>query len=75
MSALNLSVGRVSKYAAHLPTLLHRIGDDVKLKTLTKADAERIVAANSTPALGTTPYFLELPTTICTVSDTTVFSS
>jgi integrase len=44
MSALNLSVGRVSKYAAHLPTLLRMIGDDVKLKTLTKTDAERIVA-------------------------------
>jgi integrase/recombinase XerD len=45
MGALGLSVGRVSKYAAHLPTLLRMIGDDVKLKTLTKADAERIVAA------------------------------
>ncbi|MDR2708309.1 MAG: hypothetical protein LBB87_06175, partial [Nitrososphaerota archaeon] len=44
MGALNLSVGRVSKYAAHL-TLLRIIGDDVKLKTLTKADAERIVVA------------------------------
>ncbi|MDR0461525.1 MAG: hypothetical protein LBH62_08930 [Nitrososphaerota archaeon] len=45
MSALNLSVGRVSKYAAHIPTLLRIIGNDVKLKTLTKTDAERIVAA------------------------------
>ena len=45
LSALGLSAGRVSKYASHLPTLLRIIGDDVNLKTLTKTDAERIVAA------------------------------
>jgi site-specific recombinase XerD len=45
LSALGFSVGRVSKYAAHLPTLLRIIGNDVKLKTLTKTDAEHIVAA------------------------------
>ncbi|MDR2719484.1 MAG: tyrosine-type recombinase/integrase [Nitrososphaerota archaeon] len=45
LSALGLSVGRVSKYAAHLPTILRIIGNDTELKTLTKTDAERIVAA------------------------------
>jgi hypothetical protein len=38
-------VGLVSKYAAHLPTLLRIIGNKVELKTLTKTDTERIVAA------------------------------
>jgi site-specific recombinase XerD len=45
LSALGLSVGRVSKYAAHLPTILRIIGNNTELKTLTKTDAERIVAA------------------------------
>ena len=43
ISALGLSVGRVSKYAAHLPVLL-RIIDNVDLKTITKTDIEQIVA-------------------------------
>ncbi|MCL2475819.1 tyrosine-type recombinase/integrase [Candidatus Bathycorpusculum sp.] len=48
LSALGLSVGRVAKYAAHLPVLLPLI--DVDLKALTKTDAEHIVAAiNSRP--------------------------
>ncbi|MCL1971102.1 MAG: hypothetical protein FWF66_06585 [Candidatus Bathyarchaeota archaeon] len=42
LSALGLSVGRVVKYAAHLPVLLPLI--DVDLKALTKTDAEHIVA-------------------------------
>jgi hypothetical protein len=48
LSALGLSVGRVAKYATHLPVLLPLI--DVELKALTKTDAEHIVAAiNSRP--------------------------
>jgi integrase len=45
LSALGLSVGRVSKYASHLPTVLRLIGNGGNLKALTKTDAERIVAA------------------------------
>jgi len=45
LSALGLSVGRVSKYAAHLSTILRMIGNGVELRDLTKTDAERIVAA------------------------------
>ncbi|MCL2641899.1 MAG: hypothetical protein FWD52_00040 [Candidatus Bathyarchaeota archaeon] len=38
LSALGLSVGRVSKYASHLPTLLRIIGDDVKGMSKIKVD-------------------------------------
>jgi site-specific recombinase XerD len=41
LSTLGLSVGRVTKYAAHLPVLLRVI--DVDLQTITKADVERAV--------------------------------
>jgi site-specific recombinase XerD len=44
LGALGLSVGRVSKYAAHLPVLL-RIIDNTNIKTTTKKDIERIIAA------------------------------
>jgi hypothetical protein len=40
ISALGLLVGRVSKYAAHLPVLL-RIIDNVDLKTITKTDLKK----------------------------------
>jgi len=52
LSTLGLSVGQVSKYAAHLPTLLRMIGDGIELRALTKTDAERIVAAiNASPKI------------------------
>ncbi|MCL1976527.1 MAG: site-specific integrase [Candidatus Bathyarchaeota archaeon] len=41
LNDLGLSVGRVAKYAAHLPVLLRVI--DVDLQTITKADVERVV--------------------------------
>jgi len=43
LSALGLSVGRVAKYATHLPVLLRVI--DVDLQAITKTDVEVIVSA------------------------------
>jgi site-specific recombinase XerD len=43
LNALGLSLGRVSKCAAHLPVLL-RIIDGADIKTMTKTDIEHIVA-------------------------------
>ena len=42
LSALDLSVARVAKYASHLPALLRMI--TVDLKDITKSDIETIVA-------------------------------
>jgi len=42
LSALGLSIARVSKYASHLPTLLRVI--DFDLASATKRDVERVVA-------------------------------
>ncbi|MCL2643567.1 MAG: site-specific integrase [Candidatus Bathyarchaeota archaeon] len=42
LNTLGLSVGRVAKYAVHLPSLLRVI--DVDLQTITKADVKRVVA-------------------------------
>jgi site-specific recombinase XerD len=42
LSALGLSVGRVSKYGSHLPPLLRQV--KVDLKAITKTDVEEIVA-------------------------------
>jgi len=42
LSALGLSLARVTKYAAHMPVLLRAINTD--LKTMTKQDVEAIVA-------------------------------
>lgn len=45
---MGLSVGRVTKYAGHLPVLLREI--DVDLKAMNRKDVERIVAwINSKP--------------------------
>ncbi|MCL2477447.1 hypothetical protein [Candidatus Bathycorpusculum sp.] len=49
LNALGLSLGRVSKCAAHLPVLL-RIINGTDIKTMTKTDIEHIVAQiNSRP--------------------------
>ncbi|MCL1970238.1 MAG: site-specific integrase [Candidatus Bathyarchaeota archaeon] len=42
LTALDLSMGRVAKYAAHLPALLRFV--DVDLQAITRADVERVVA-------------------------------
>ena len=42
LSALGLSIARVSKYASHLPTLLRVI--DFDLASATRRDVERVVA-------------------------------
>ncbi|MCL2173610.1 MAG: site-specific integrase [Candidatus Bathyarchaeota archaeon] len=46
LSALGLSLARVTKYSAHMPVLLRMINTD--LKTMTKQDVEAIVAAINT---------------------------
>ncbi|MDR2203159.1 MAG: tyrosine-type recombinase/integrase [Nitrososphaerota archaeon] len=46
LSALNLSIARVTKYSAHMPVLLRMI--DVDLKTMTKQDVETVVATINT---------------------------
>ncbi|MDR2203003.1 MAG: hypothetical protein LBE76_01600 [Nitrososphaerota archaeon] len=43
LNALGLTVGRVSKYVAHLPTLLCIMGK-VDLNALTKTDVEHVIA-------------------------------
>ncbi len=47
LGALNLSTGRVAKYASHLPAIL-RLTDNVELKNLTKPQIEAAVAAINT---------------------------
>ncbi|MDR2699839.1 MAG: tyrosine-type recombinase/integrase [Nitrososphaerota archaeon] len=46
LSALGLSIARVTKYSAHMPVLLRMI--DVDLKTMTKQDVETVVATINT---------------------------
>jgi hypothetical protein len=43
LGALGLSVGRVAKYASHLPPILRMI--PVDLQDMTKTDVESVVAA------------------------------
>jgi integrase len=51
ISALGLSVGRVSKYAAHIPTLLRMIDKDVTFKNMSKVDVEGVVAKINSRAI------------------------